>query len=197
MTTLKRSLGKPVKTLVDDLGMSYMGIRQHLDSMEKQKLVEGMRRARKVGRPEKVYRLTERGQSVFERKDSQLLAVFLEEAAGLFDGHAPEKLLLHHFLRMGERYAREVAATSTLERVGMLAELRNRDGYFAASVFDNERGLRMEEYHHPLGSLQKRFPTMLRHEQTMIERVLGSPVTRREKLAGTHRRVSWEVPTVS
>lgn len=197
LRALKCSLGKPVKSLVDDLNLSYMGIRQHLDSMEKQKLVEGVRRARKVGRPEKVYRLTERGQEVFVQREQPMLRVFFEAAAHLFDAHAPEKMLLYYFQRQGDGYARQMDVNSVLERATILARLRSQDGYFSRCEFDNEHGLRLEEFHHPLAELQSRYPTLVLHEQAMMERVLGTAIQRREQVAGTHRRVSWEVPTLA
>ena len=57
---LKRSTGMSVNELAAALGMSYMGVKQHCVELQKKGYLDTWRRPKEVGRPEKVYRLTEK-----------------------------------------------------------------------------------------------------------------------------------------
>ena len=57
---LKKTQGLSVNELGRRLNLSYMGIKQHCDELERSGYVDTWRRPKPVGRPEMVYRLTEK-----------------------------------------------------------------------------------------------------------------------------------------
>ena len=66
MRHLKRSSGLSVNELAGKLGMSYMGVKQHCVELEKRGYLDTWRRPKAIGRPEKVYRLTEKADPLFQ-----------------------------------------------------------------------------------------------------------------------------------
>ena len=56
LTALKRRGGMSVKELAAHFQMSYMGIKDHCLSLEKEGYLDTWRRAKPVGRPEMLYR---------------------------------------------------------------------------------------------------------------------------------------------
>ena len=60
LNTLKRTKGLSVNELVGKMKMSYMGIKQHCLTLERDGYLDTWRRPQKMGRPEMVYRLTRR-----------------------------------------------------------------------------------------------------------------------------------------
>ena len=66
LNTLKRTKGLSVNELVTRMKMSYMGIKQHCLTLERDGYLDTWRRPQKMGRPEMVYRLTRRTHDLFE-----------------------------------------------------------------------------------------------------------------------------------
>ena len=67
--TLKKTQGLSVNELGERLKLSYMGVKQHCDELERHGYVDTWRRPKPVGRPEMVYRLTPKAQVFFPRCD--------------------------------------------------------------------------------------------------------------------------------
>ena len=65
LNTLKRTKGLSVNELVAKMKMSYMGIKQHCLTLERDGYLDTWRRPQKMGRPEMVYRLTRRTHDLF------------------------------------------------------------------------------------------------------------------------------------
>jgi predicted ArsR family transcriptional regulator len=57
VNSLKRTKGMSVNELVEKMGMSYMGIKQHCLTLQRDGYLDTWRRPQKMGRPEMVYRL--------------------------------------------------------------------------------------------------------------------------------------------
>src|SRR5437764_12583534 len=66
VNALKRSRGLSVNELVDRMRMSYMGIKQHCLTLQRDGYLDTWRRPQKMGRPEMVYRLTRRAHDRFQ-----------------------------------------------------------------------------------------------------------------------------------
>src|SRR5258708_25867827 len=60
LNSLKRTRGMSVNELVERMGMSYMGIKQHCLTLQRDGYLDTWRRPQKMGRPDMVYRLTRR-----------------------------------------------------------------------------------------------------------------------------------------
>src|SRR3981081_4861153 len=58
LNSLKRTKGMSVNELVEKMGMSYMGIKQHCVTLARDGYLDTWRRPQKMGRPEMVYSLT-------------------------------------------------------------------------------------------------------------------------------------------
>jgi len=65
LNSLKRTKGMSVNELVEKMGMSYMGIKQHCLTLQRDGYLDTWRRPQKMGRPEMVYRLTRRSHDLF------------------------------------------------------------------------------------------------------------------------------------
>ena len=81
---LKGSLGLTVKELCAKMDMSYMGVKQHCVDLEKSGFLDTWRRARKAGRPEKLYRLTPKAEALFGSVEPQLTLDLLAKCCILF-----------------------------------------------------------------------------------------------------------------
>src|ERR1035441_6644186 len=65
LNSLKRTKGMSVNELVGKMKMSYMGIKQHCLTLQRDGYLDTWRRPQKMGRPEMVYRLTRRSHDLY------------------------------------------------------------------------------------------------------------------------------------
>src|SRR3989475_12599731 len=97
LNSLKRTKGMSVNELVERMGMSYMGIKQHCLTLQRDGYLDTWRRPQKMGRPEMVYRLTRRSHDLFQADSHQLTLDLLKSTEEIYGPNAPEKLLYSIF----------------------------------------------------------------------------------------------------
>jgi predicted ArsR family transcriptional regulator len=92
--------------------MSYMGVKELCDQMERAGLLDTWRQPQARGRPFKLYRLTQRAHELFPTASNPLTLDLLEASQKLFGATAPEKLLLVVYQKLAvdydERCARRI-----------------------------------------------------------------------------------------
>ncbi len=187
ISSLKRSDGLPVSEVAKEVEMSYMGVKQHCINLEKMGFVESWRVPRKdVGRPEKLYRLTDKANSLFPVAGAEVTIDLLENAKSLFGEDAPEKLLLNYFEKKKATWKLLIENEQTLEeKVAKFSSLREEDGFFNSISVDENNDLVIKEYHNPMHSIYELYPQAQNYELEMIEDLLDTKV-RRNVFSGPH-----------
>jgi predicted ArsR family transcriptional regulator len=139
---------------------------------------------RKVGRPARLYRLSERADSLFPQQYDVVLTDVLHDLAHL-DGAAKVELLLRRRVeRAGAVLARELAATPTLrERVRRLAETLDALGYYTTWEELGDGTYRLRQYHCPVRQLATHFPVTCDAEVDLYRTLLRADVERQCRLA--------------
>jgi predicted ArsR family transcriptional regulator len=194
LNELKRTEGLTVGDLADRLDMSYMGIKELCDQMEKAGLLDTWRKPQRRGRPFKLYRLTHRAHELFPTASNAVTLDLLEAAHRLFGASAPEKLLLVVFQRMTANYAERLREGTFGERVKWLARLRDHDGYMSEAEQGSEPGtLRIVEHHSPIIDVLRAFPIVAKLEAEMFQRLLQAGVRREEDVTLGHFRADFTI----
>jgi predicted ArsR family transcriptional regulator len=181
LNSLKRTKGMSVNELVAKMKMSYMGIKQHCLTLERDGYLDTLRRPQKMGRPEMVYRLTRRTHDLFPADSNQFTLELLKSIQEMFGLNAPEKILYSAFERKGAALKAKVKGETVAERAKWLAKVRDSEGHMAQFITDEkEGGPQILECHSPIMNLLDRYPIIGRLEQNMFEAVLGTRVRREE-----------------
>jgi len=180
ISELKRSDGMAVRELSDALQMSYMGVKQHCVKLEKLGFIKTWRVPRReAGRPEKLYQLTEKCDSLFPTGGIGLTLGLLESADDVLGNSAAEKILFRYFRKLRDEWILDISkGKSLVEKATRLTALRDRLGIFSRCHFDRELGFRIEEYHHPFQEIFDGYPSAEGMELRMMEELLGTKVTR-------------------
>jgi predicted ArsR family transcriptional regulator len=179
--TLKKTQGLSVNELGGRLKLSYMGVKQHCDELERNGYVDTWRRPKPIGRPEMVYRLTSKAHVFFPRSTNGMTIEILHAANRLYGHAAGEKLLYSVFASKTEEYMRKLRGTTVLELAEMLVKIRDQEGYM--SEVSSGDPLAIVEYHSPIYDLLDAFPLVRRLEREMMERILGVRIEREEEIA--------------
>jgi predicted ArsR family transcriptional regulator len=181
LNSLKRTKGMSVNELVQKMKMSYMGIKQHCLTLERDGYLDTSRRPQKMGRPEMVYRLTRRSHDLFQSDSNQLTLELLRAIREIHGTNAPEKLLFNVFEQKTAALKAKAKGETVAERAKWLARVRDGEGYM--SQFVANEGPQILECHSPILNLLDRYPIIGRLEQDMFEAILGTPVRREESRA--------------
>ena len=177
INSLKRTKGMSVNELVEKMGMSYMGIKQHCITLHRDGYLDTWRRPQKMGRPEMVYRLTHRTHDLFHADSHQFTLDLLKAAEDIYGLNAPEKLLYSLFKKKTAALKAKAKGETVAERAKWLAHVRDGEGHMAAFI-TNHGGPQILECHSPLLNVLEQYPIVGRFEQDMFEAVLGTRVRR-------------------
>ena len=179
VNALKRSRGLSVNELVDRMRMSYMGIKQHCLTLQRDGYLDTWRRPQKMGRPEMVYRLTRRAHDLFQADSNRFTLELLDSVQSIYGPNAPEKLLYNLFERKCASLKEKVKGETVAERAKSLAKIRDTEGYMSQFVTD-DGGPQILECHSPLQNVLDKYPIIGRLEREMFEQLLGTRVRRQE-----------------
>src|SRR3984893_16212763 len=132
LNSLKRSKGMSVNELVRKMKMSYMGIKQHCLTLQRDGYLDTWRRPQKMARPEMVYRLTRRSHDLFPTDSNRLTLELLRSAQVIYGRNAPEKLLYNVFEKKIAALKQKVKGDNVAERAKWLARLRDSGGHMGS-----------------------------------------------------------------
>jgi predicted ArsR family transcriptional regulator len=181
LNTLKRTKGMSVNELVAKMKMSYMGIKQHCLTLERDGYLDTWRRPQKMGRPEMVYRLTKRTHDLFPCDSNDLTIELLRSVSEVYGPNAPEKLLFNVFERKTATLKERVKGETIADRAKWLVKEREKEGFMSQFVTEEkEGGAQIIECHSPIMNLLDKYPIIQRLEQDLVQGVLGTPVRREE-----------------
>jgi predicted ArsR family transcriptional regulator len=180
LNSLKRSKGMSVNELVRKMKMSYMGIKQHCLTLQRDGYLDTWRRPQRMGRPEMVYRLTRRTHDLFQTDSNRFTLELLKSVEESYGRNAPEKLLYNLFERKIAALKSKVKGDTIAERAKWLARQRDSEGYMSQFTTDEKEGPQILECHSPILNLLDRYPIVGRLEQDLFEAALGTSVRREE-----------------
>ena len=181
LNSLKRTRGMSVNELVAKMKMSYMGIKQHCLTLQRDGYLDTWRRPQRMGRPEMVYRLTRRTHDLFPTDSHQFTLELLKSIQEIYGPNAPEKLLYNVFERKGAALKAKAKGETVAERAKWLAKVRDGEGCMAQFITgEKEGGPQILECHSPILNLLDRYPIVGRLEQDMFAAVLDTRVRREE-----------------
>ena len=178
---LKKTQGLAIGELASRLDLSYMGVKQHCEELERQGFLDTRRRPKPIGRAEIVYRLTTKASSFFPAAANPATIKILQAARQLYGPNAPEKLLVALFREKAKGYAERLKEGDLKTRAAQLAKLRDEEGCLSEFV-DGPQPLILE-YHSSIMDLIEAFPLVRRLEKEMFERLLQTHVERHEERA--------------
>lgn len=173
LNVLKRTQGLSVNELAGRMNMSYMGVKQHCVELARDGYLDTWRRAKPIGRPEMLYRLTRRSHELFPVASNELTLRLLDSAEKLYGPASSEKLLFMVFQEKGAKYMAKVKGDTLPARTISLARLRDGEGYM--SQVESGKLLAIVEHHSPILDLLRAFPIVARLEAEMFEKSTEHP----------------------
>ncbi|MEA3337036.1 MAG: metalloregulator ArsR/SmtB family transcription factor [Chloroflexota bacterium] len=177
LLALKKSGGLTAGELSGLLGMTAMGVRRHLTTLEKDGLVTFDSQQRGMGRPAYVYHLTDLAEELFPKNyhilANELLGYLEEdELARVFERRAARRL------RVGRA---RLAGLDFEQRIAELARLLDEDGYLAEWERVNDDTYLLREFNCAVHRVAYRYRQACATEIDFIQALLPEAEVQREQ----------------
>lgn len=178
------------------LGISRQATLQHLERLVADGLIAHSDARRGVGRPRRVWALTEKAQARFPDTHAQLTLEMLDAVRAEFGEDGVERMILRREAATATGYAAAMADVESLEaRVQRLAEIRTAEGYMASASPDPAGGFLLVENHCPICAAAAACQGFCRAELMVFRTVLGPGVEieRTDHILAGARRCAYRI----
>lgn len=178
------------------LGITEVGVRQHLGKVQSDGLVAFDDRTGEVGRPKRVWRLTAKGHARFPDTHGDLTVSLINGIRSVFGAAGLDRLIQVRQEAMVAGYRQALEPLSDLsDRVRLLAKLRTGEGYMAEVETQEDGSFLLIENHCPICAAAAVCQGFCRSELEMFEAAFGAgvSVTREEHLLAGARRCVYRV----
>lgn len=187
---LKREGAITAKKLSEDLSMTSMGARQHLQALQDSGLVEFFDVKVKVGRPTRNWKLTAEGHQQFSDRHSDLSVQVIEAVHSIYGEEGVQQVTLEREKATLQRYKKALTTSRTFEsKLSKLAQLREQDGYMAETG-QTEQGYLLIENHCPICKAATSCPALCQSELNVFRALFEEniEITRTEHIVNDERR---------
>lgn len=198
LVLLKQSGGMTVEQMSQALGISAMGVRQHLSILERDGLVEMLKKRGGMGRPAHVYFLTNRGdEAAFPRRYDSLAMTILEALDEIDGEDKVEAIFRKRQEWMEQGLAPRMTGKPVAERVKELAESQQENGYMTEAGERPDGGYYLVEHNCTIARVSKKYPVACQLELELFRKLLGSDVERTQCIAEGDTRCTYLIAAKS
>jgi predicted ArsR family transcriptional regulator len=192
---LKTKGPETAAALARRLGVTAMAVRQHLYQLRADGLVGYRDERRKVGRPARIWRLTDKAAARFPDSHAELTLEMLGAVRSAFGESGLDRLLRERMRRQEKQYAERLrrAGTSLAARVHELAAIRREQGYMAECIRRPDGSFLLAENHCPICAAASACQGLCRDELALFRNVLGdrAKVERTDHILAGARRCAY------
>ena len=175
---LKTRGPQTAQALASVLRLTSMGVRKHLEAAQGKGLVTCRDIPGKVGRPVRLWELTELGHARFPDRHAALTVDLIGQVRALFGEAAIDRMIDAREVASEAAYRAAIDPQAPLmQRVATLAMLREAEGYMAEAQEADDGSVLLVENHCPICAAARTCQNFCRSELDVFQRVLG-PDTR-------------------
>ncbi|MCL1145058.1 HTH domain-containing protein [Shewanella marinintestina] len=186
------------KVIASELGLTTMGVRQHLQSLEESRDVVFEDRKATRGRPTRYWALTPESNSHFSDRHEELTVQLIDSVKTVFGDGGLEQLIAHREQASLVLYREALKDADTLSaKLQILAQLRIEEGYMA-SVEQQGDVYWLLENHCPICAAASKCLNFCRSELQLFQSLLAehAVISREEHIIEGARRCAYKVAPV-
>ncbi|MEZ9594809.1 helix-turn-helix transcriptional regulator [Shewanella sp. 10N.261.52.F9] len=186
------------KVIASELGLTTMGVRQHLQSLEESRDVVFEDRKATRGRPTRYWALTPESNSHFSDRHEELTVQLIDSVKTVFGDGGLEQLIAHREQASLVLYREALKDADTLSaKLQILAQLRIEEGYMA-SVEQQDDVYWLLENHCPICAAASKCFNFCRSELQLFQSLLAehAVISREEHIIEGARRCAYKVAPV-
>lgn len=193
--TIKRHGAVTAKQLAQEFGMTTMGARQHLQSLEDDGILAFHDVKVKVGRPTRHWSLTQQGHNQFSDRHGELTIQVIDAVENLFGKEGLAKVAAEREQSTLKQYQQAlVNCDDLLSKLQTLTQLREDEGYMAELHYEGDHYVLIEN-HCPICKAATRCPSLCQSELNVFTELLKNDcnISRSEHIIAGERRCTYTV----
>ena len=187
---IKREGKITARQLADDLSITSMGARQHLQALEDEGLLNHADIKVRIGRPARHWSLTQKGHNQFIDRHQDLSIDIINAIDQAYGQSGIDKITATREIKILQRYQQRLSLCSNIEeKLQTLVQLREQEGYMA-ELETTEAGYLLTENHCPICHAAKQCPALCQSEINIFQALFKGQchIVRQEHIiAGSHR----------
>ncbi|MCQ6276546.1 winged helix-turn-helix transcriptional regulator [Bacillus sp. V3B] len=185
LSLLKKNGSLTIMELANELGITEMAVRRHIQTLERDKLIRSNVKKQTIGRPSKVYQLAEQGEDFFPKKYKEFSLEILQGLKEAGQEQLINDILLKKKERFIEQYKLDQKEESFKERIENLRRIQEYEGYMP-SIENKDGMIHFKELNCPYVEIAKGFPQICQSEHSFIRKYLGADLTTLSSMAEGH-----------
>ncbi|MEZ5832016.1 MAG: metalloregulator ArsR/SmtB family transcription factor [Dongiaceae bacterium] len=193
---LKSTGPQGADTLARRLKVTVVAARQQLGRLLEKGLVEFEDRREGVGRPKRIWSLSETGHATFPDSHAAMTVDLIQAVGAVFGAEGLDRVIEQREKTTRRIYAERLRTGRSLaERAKLLAEQRAEEGYMAEVKRLSDGALLLVENHCPICIAAKACQGFCRSELDLFRDVLGAgaKVEREEHILAGARRCAYRI----
>lgn len=177
---LKRHGSLSVDQMAGHLSITPMGVRQHLNILEKDGLVSCQAVRRGLGRPSHLYSLTVAAREYFPQNYESFALTLLDDIQATQGDDVVDEMFRRRADKLAAQFKQKVSAPDLKTRVNQLAQALDETGSMTSLEEVSDDTFILNEHNCSILGVALHFPQACRYERDLFERILGARVERQE-----------------
>jgi predicted ArsR family transcriptional regulator len=195
LVLLKSHGASPTKALAKQLGVSRQAVRARLERLAGEGLVQHATVREGVGRPKKMWSLTDKGHRRFPDSHAEITAELIAAVRAEFGEEGLDRLIGRRERAVAQTYRAFMARSAGLEdKLDRLVRLRTAEGYMAEWSKSEDGGYLFVENHCPICVAATACRSFCRSELNVFKALLApAQVRRTDHIIAGARRCAYAV----
>lgn len=182
-----------VSDLAVKLGITEMAVRRHLQTLERDNLIQSRLLRQSMGRPTNQYDLTDQAEDLFPKNYHTFTLEILRDLEKTEGASAIEGLFRRRAKRLADEYRNLFEGESLEERVRTLAELQNEKGYMVRWEAREDGTFVLTQFNCPIPEVACNYNQACSAEISWFRSVLAADVERTECKAQGGRNCTYMI----
>jgi predicted ArsR family transcriptional regulator len=192
---LKRTEGMTAEDMSRQIGITPMGIRQHLLSLERKGMVEYEARKHGIGRPVFMYKLTHKADDVFPKGYDRFAVEVLKDIESLDGRNKVDELFrIRKDRLLKDRMGLMEQGLEFPDRVKALSRILQQEGYFVELKENGRDSFLLNQFNCPLSKVATYYPEACKYELELYNELFGKSVLRNSCMAQGDPSCTFLIP---
>jgi len=183
-----------INELAEAVNIGPISVRHHINRLEADGLVTSDEERHGVGRPRRMYFLTEKGREHFPTRYIRLILRLLEQLKEAVPPAVIDRLFQQMAVEMASSYRGEVEGLSVEERLELVKTLLNSEG-FRVEVEQHDNQYLIRESNCPYYHVGQTHPEVCSVDQTLISTILDVPAQKIQCMLHGDAHCTYIIPS--
>jgi len=183
-----------IDDLSRELGITSMGIRQHLLSLERKGLIDFITKRQGIGRPAFLYKLTQKADELFPKRYCEFVVDMLKDIEKNEGLDKVNDIFRWRKNRLMKEMKDALSDKKTVqEKVTGLRDVLESKGYYVDLSWADGNYV-LKQFNCPIARLASEYREACQYELQMYKDIFGKDVTREECLAEGNTSCTYVIP---